>query len=151
MLVIVVDTLRADHVSSYGYPRPTTPNLDRLAQQGVRFENAISPCSWSLPSHVSLLTGLYQFEHGVGSVQPEPWLGWGNKGMGGFPTLGEALEHRGYRTGAFSANRTYFSRDLGFGRGFLHFEDYFHSRQRRLRAHPLRPGVCAHLSQAQRA
>ncbi len=127
VLVIVVDTLRADHVSSYGYARPTTPNLDRMAQQGVRFDNAISPCSWSLPSHVSLLTGLYQFEHGVGSVQPEPWLGWGNKGMGGFPTLGEALERRGYRTGAFSANRTYFSRDLGFGRGFVHFEDYFQS------------------------
>jgi len=127
VLVIVVDTLRADHVSSYGYARPTTPNLDRLAQQGVRFDNAISPCSWSLPSHVSLLTGVYQFEHGVGSVQPEPWLGWGNKGMGGFPTLGEALERRGYRTGAFSANRTYFSRDLGFGRGFVHFEDYFQS------------------------
>jgi arylsulfatase A-like enzyme len=125
VLVIVVDTLRADHVSSYGYSRPTSPNFDRLAQQGVRFENAISTCSWSLPSHVSLLTGLYQFEHGVGNVQPEPWLGWGNKGMGGFPTLGEALEQRGYRTGAFSANRTYFSRDLGFGRGFVHFEDYF--------------------------
>jgi arylsulfatase A-like enzyme len=127
VLVMVVDTLRADHVSSYGYGRPTNPNFDRLAQQGVRFENAIAPCSWSLPSHVSLLTGLYQFEHGVGSVQPEPWLGWGNKGMGGFPTLGETLEHRGYRTGAFSANRTYFSRDLGFGRGFVHFEDYFQS------------------------
>jgi arylsulfatase A-like enzyme len=127
VLVIVVDTLRADHVSSYGYARPTTPNLDGLAQQGVRFDHAISPCSWSLPSHVSLLTGLYQFEHGVGSVQPEPWLGWRNKGMGGFPTLGEALERRGYRTGAFSANRTYFSRDLGFGRGFVHFEDYFQS------------------------
>lgn len=127
VLVIVVDTLRADHVSSYGYARPTTPNLDRMAQQGVRFDNAISPCSWSLPSHVSLLTGLYQFEHRVGSVQPEPWLGWGRKGMGGFPTLAEALEHRGYRTGAFSANRTYFSRDLGFGRGFVHFEDYFQS------------------------
>jgi arylsulfatase A-like enzyme len=127
VLVIVVDTLRADHVSSYGYARSTTPNLDRLAQQGVRFENAISPCSWSLPSHVSLLTGLYQFEHGVGNVQPEPWLGWGNKGMGGFPSLGEALQRDGYRTGAFSANRTYFSRDLGLGRGFVHFEDYFHS------------------------
>ncbi len=127
VLVIVVDTLRADHVSSYGYSRPTTPNLDHLAQQGVSFENAISTSSWSLPSHVSLLTGRYQFEHGVGAVQPEPWLGWGSKGLGGFPTLGQALEKRGYRTGAFSANRTYFSRDLGFGRGFLHFEDYFHS------------------------
>ena len=127
VLVIVVDTLRADHVSSYGYARSTSPNFDRLAQQGVRFQNAISACSWSLPSHVSLLTGRYQFEHGVGSVQSEPWLGWGKKGMGGFPALGEALERKGYRTGAFSANRTYFSRDLGFGRGFLHFEDYFQS------------------------
>ena len=59
VLVIVVDTLRADHVSSYGYARSTTPNLDRVAEQGVLFENAISTCSWSLPSHVSLLTGRY--------------------------------------------------------------------------------------------
>ena len=127
VLVIVVDTLRADHVSSYGYSRPTTPNLDRLAQQGVLFDNAISTCSWSLPSHVSLADRPLPVRAWVGSVQPEPWLGWGSKGLGGFPTLGEALEQQGYRTGAFSANRTYFSRDLGFGRGFVHFEDYFHS------------------------
>jgi arylsulfatase A-like enzyme len=127
VLVIVVDTLRADHVSSYGYSRPTTPNLDRIARQGVLFQNAISPSSWSLPSHVSLVTGRYLFEHGVGNVQPEPWLGWDGKSLGGYATLGEALEQKGYRTGAFSANRTYFSRDLGFGRSFIHFEDYFHS------------------------
>ncbi|MGC2185898.1 MAG: sulfatase [Terriglobales bacterium] len=127
VLVIVEDTLRADHVSAYGYARPTSPNFDRLAQQGVRFENAISTTSWSLPSHISLLTGRYQFEHGIGNVQPAPWLGWGRTGLGGFPTLGEMLEQRGYRTGAFSANRTYFSTSLGFGRGFQHFEDYFHS------------------------
>ncbi len=127
VLVIVIDTLRADHVSAYGYSRPTTPNLDRLAQQGVLFENAISPSSWSLPSHVSLVTGRYLHDHHVGQVQPEPWLGWGNSGLGGFPTLGEALEQKGYRTAAFSANRTYFSHSLGFGRGFIHFEDYFSS------------------------
>jgi arylsulfatase A-like enzyme len=127
VLLIIIDTLRADHVSSAGYPRPTTPNLDALTREGVQFTNAIAPCSWSLPSHVSLLTGRYLHEHGVGNVQPEPWLGWGSKGLGGFPSLGEALENKGYRTGAFSANRTYFSRDLGFGRGFIHFEDYFHS------------------------
>jgi arylsulfatase A-like enzyme len=127
VLVIVVDTLRADHVSAYGYTRPTSPNFDRLAQQGVLFENAVSTTSWSLPSHVSLLTGRYQFQHGIGNVQPAPWLGWGRKGLGGFPTLGEVLEQRGYRTGAFSANRTYFTTSLGFGRGFQHFEDYFHS------------------------
>lgn len=127
VLVIVVDTLRADHVSAYGYPRATTPNLDRIASQGVLFENAIAPCSWSLPSHVSLVTGRYPFEHGVESVQPEPWLGWGNASFRGYPTLGEVLEKDGYRTGAFSANRVYFTSNLGFGRAFLHFEDYFHS------------------------
>ena len=127
VLVIVMDTLRADHVSAYGYTRPTSPNFDRLAQQGVLFENAVSTTSWSLPSHVSLLTGRYQFEHGIGNVQPAPWLGWGRQGLGGLPTFGERMEQRGYRTGAFSANRTYFTTSLGFGRGFQHFEDYFHS------------------------
>jgi arylsulfatase A-like enzyme len=127
VLVIVVDTLRADHLASYGYGRATSPNFDRLAQQGVLFENAISTTSWSLPAHVSLLTGRYQFEHGIENVQPEPWLGWGGRSLGGFPTLGETLQQKGYRTGAFSANRTYFTTTLGFSRGFQHFEDYFHS------------------------
>lgn len=127
VLLVVIDTLRADHVSSYGYSRPTTPNLDRLAKEGTLFENAIAPSSWSLPSHVSFVTGRYLHDHKVGNVQPEPWPGWGNAGLGGFPTLGEELEKQGYRTAAFSANRTYFSHDLGFGRGFMHFEDYFNS------------------------
>jgi arylsulfatase A-like enzyme len=127
VLVIVVDTLRADHVSSYGYQRPTTPEIDALAKQGTLFENAISTCSWSLPSHVSLLTGRYVFEHGVGNVEHMPLLGSSGSNFNGFPTLGEELERNGYRTGAFSANRVYFSHSLGFGRGFIHFEDYFHS------------------------
>jgi arylsulfatase A-like enzyme len=127
VLVIVVDTLRADHVSSYGYARPTTPAIDALASQGTVFENAISTCSWSLPSHVSLLTGRYVFEHGVGNVEPMPLFGKNGSNFGGFPTLGEELERSGYRTGAFSANRVYFSHSLGFGRGFIHFEDYFNS------------------------
>ena len=68
VLVIVVDTLRADHLSSYGYARATSPNIDRIAQQGVLFKNAFSSCSWSFPSHVSLLTGRYQFEHGIALI-----------------------------------------------------------------------------------
>ncbi len=127
VLVIVVDTLRADHLSSYGYARSTSPNIDHIAQQGTVFENAISACSWSLPSHVSMITGLYQFQHGVTNVQPMPVFDSSAPSFRGALTLGEALERRGYRTGAFSANRTWFSHDLGFGRGFLHFEDYFHS------------------------
>jgi arylsulfatase A-like enzyme len=127
VVVIVVDTLRADHLSAYGYARPTSPMLERVARQGVLFENAIAPCSWSLPSHASLLTGRYPLEHGLVNVQPMPWLGWGRTAMKGYTSIGEALQQRGYRTGAFSANRVYFSEGVGLGRGFMHFEDYFSS------------------------
>lgn len=129
ILLIVIDTLRADHLSSYGYSRLTTPNLDRIAGQGVLFQNAISACSWTLPSHASLLTGRYPFDHGMQNAQPMPWLGWGHSALRGYPTLGEGLEHLGYRTGAFSANQTYFTSNVGLGRGFIHFEDYFQSPQ----------------------
>ncbi|HEX3739334.1 MAG TPA: sulfatase [Terriglobales bacterium] len=125
VLVIVVDTLRADHLSSYGYSRPTSPNIDALARGGVLFENAVAPSSWSLPSHASLVTGREVHEHGMGNVEPMPWMGRGKSGLNGLPTLGEALQKQGYRTGAFSANRIYFTSNVGLGRGFIHFEDYF--------------------------
>jgi len=127
VLVIVVDTLRADHLSSYGYSRSTSPTIDRLASEGVVFQNAIAPSSWSLPSHASLVTGRPVHEHGFGNVQPMPWLGWGKQGLNGVRTLAEAFENEGYRTGAFSANRIYFTSNVGLGRGFIHFEDYFDS------------------------
>ena len=127
VLVVVIDTLRADHLSSYGYARQTSPNIDRLAAEGVLFENAISPTPWSLPSHVSLVTGRYQFEHGIGDVPPMSVFGLRAPAMNGFPTLGEALRHHGYRTGAFSANLINFTSNLGFSRSFTHFEDFFQS------------------------
>src|SRR5207244_1249611 len=97
-----------------GYARPTSPNLDRIAQQGVAFDNAFSTAPWSFPSHASLLTGLYPHEHGGEELfYRSKWL-----------TIGEVLMARGYRTGAFSANKTFFARGVGLGRGFLHFEDY---------------------------
>jgi arylsulfatase A-like enzyme len=125
VLVIVVDTLRADHLSCYRYSRQTSPNIDRLARQGVLFENAIAPSSWSLPSHASLVTGQPVHEHGFGNVKPMPWFEWGKSALNGLPTLGEELQKHGYRTGAFSANRIYFTSNVGLGRGFMHFEDYF--------------------------
>ena len=117
ILVIVVDTLRADHLSGYGYGRATSPNVDRLAEKGVLFENTMATSSWTLPSHASLLTGLYPFEHGA---EEEPLDARS-------PVIGEALMGRGYRTGAFSANYLFFSRPRGFGRGFIRFEDFFNS------------------------
>ncbi len=118
VLVILVDTLRADHLSSYGYARPTSPHLDAIAGQGVLFENAVSTSSWTLPAHQSLLTGRYPHEHGPLREQPlNP----------SYPTLAQVLDDRGYRTAAFSANTDFFNRRAGFDRGFLHFEDYFYS------------------------
>jgi arylsulfatase A-like enzyme len=117
VLVIVVDTLRADHLSAYGYARPTSPNLARLAAGGVLFEDAISTSSWTLPVHATLLTGLLPHEHKVD--QATSYFGWG------YPTIGEELIARGYRTAAFSANTELFSRRRGLWRGFIHFEDAF--------------------------
>jgi arylsulfatase A-like enzyme len=127
VLVVVIDTLRADHLSSHGYSRATSPNIDTLTREGVLFENAIAPSSWSLPSHASLVTGRAVHDHGLGNVKPMSWIGWGKSDLNGLPTIGEALNKAGYRTGAFSANRIYFTSNVGLGRGFIHFEDYFDS------------------------
>jgi arylsulfatase A-like enzyme len=121
VLMIVVDTLRADHLSGYGYARPTSPRLDRLAREGALFESAFSTSSWTAPSHASLLTGRHPHEHGVEWRTPRALLD------GRYPTLAEALKDRGYRTAAFSANPFWFTRPMGFGRGFIRFEDFFQS------------------------
>jgi len=118
VLVVVVDTLRAGHMSTYGYARPTSPHLTDIAKQGVLFENAVSTSSWTLPAHQGLLTGRYPHEHGPLREQPLNLR---------FPTLAHVLDGRGYRTGAFSANTEFFNRRAGFDHGFLHFEDYFYS------------------------
>jgi MFS family permease len=100
ILVIVVDTLRADHLSSYGYPRQTSPNLDRLAQQGVIFQNAISTSSWTYPAHVSLISGKYPYQ----TKDKNGKLNLRNL------SIGDVLQARGYRTAAFSGNYYVFSR-----------------------------------------
>lgn len=118
VILIVVDTLRADHTSAYGYTRPTSPYLETFAREGVLFDRAISTASWTLPSHVSMLTGLEPEEHHAEETQLQ------NPNL---TNLAEALHDRGYRTGAFSANGFYFSRTERFGRGFGRFEDCFYS------------------------
>ena len=65
IIVISVDTLRADHLGFHGYARPTSPHLDAFAAHGVVFEDASSTTSWTLPSHASMLTGLYPLRHRV--------------------------------------------------------------------------------------
>jgi len=85
VLVIVVDTLRADHVSSYGYARPTTPNLDRIAQQGTCFENAVSTTFVESPFTCFAADRTLPVRARGRKCAAGAWFGMGNKGLGGFP------------------------------------------------------------------
>jgi len=118
VLLVVLDTVRADRLSAYGYPRSTSPQLERLAREGVTFDHAMATSSWTLPSHASLFTGRYVHAHGADSERPV--LGTD------FPTLAEVFSARGFVTGGFSANTTWATRNTGLARGFGHFEEYFH-------------------------
>ena len=115
VLIIIVDALRADHLSAYGYSRRTSPNFDSLATRGALFTSAVAPSSWTLPSHASLLTGRLESEHQAGDTKA--FLD------DRFPIMSSTFEQMGYRTAAFSGNSYVFSRRAGFGRGFMHFED----------------------------
>jgi arylsulfatase A-like enzyme len=115
ILLIVLDTVRADRLSAYGYHRPTTPNLERLSGRGIRFAQARSTAPWTLPSHASLMTGRWPHELSADFSGPLDAR---------FPTLAEYLSARGYATGGFVANRTYAGAETGLARGFAHYEDH---------------------------
>lgn len=123
IVFIVLDTVRADHLSSYGYSRPTTPNLDRLARRGVLFENAISPSSWTLASHASMFTALLPHQNGADWWLPMP---------PGPRTLAGALRSSGYETAGFAANFDYCQKGWGIARGFDVYSDDSESLQRNL-------------------
>ena len=113
VVLIVVDTLRRDHLSAYGYARPTSPHIDRLAAEGALFAHAYSTASWTLPAHASLFTGLYASTHrtDTGHIRlPASLL-----------TLAQVLAARGYRTAGFSAN-PWVTPMNGFDRGFERFD-----------------------------
>lgn len=109
ILLISIDTLRRDHVSAYGYPKPTTPALDRVAAEGALFENAWSTSSWTLPAHMSAFTGLGPSGH---QVEEET-----DRLPAGVLTLAEHLRDQGYATAGF-ASHVFLGREFGFARGF---------------------------------
>jgi arylsulfatase A-like enzyme len=108
--LIVVDTLRADHLGAYGYPRPTSPHIDAVAREGVLFTRAAAPSSWTLPSVASLFTSRSATEHGVNT--------WGARIAPRFATLGERFFDAGYRTVGVSGNFVHVNDRSGFARGF---------------------------------
>jgi arylsulfatase A-like enzyme len=110
VLVYVVDCLRADHVGAYGYPRPTTPAIDRLARDSVLFEAAQACASWTKPAVGCLLTSLYPVFHGARTVDDalDPEVA----------TLAEAFRAEGYATAAWIANPFVSAPAFGLTRGF---------------------------------
>ncbi len=114
VLLITIDTLRADHLSAYGSKSARTPHMDRLAEGGVLFEAAYTDVPWTLPAMTSTLTGTLALRHGVRS---------GNDPLAeGEPTVAEILRRRGYRTGAVVGSYALDAR-FGLARGFDVYDD----------------------------
>jgi arylsulfatase A-like enzyme len=108
LVLVSVDCLRADHVGAYGYSLPTTPEIDAVAREGTVFENAFATASWTLPSHMSMLTGLVPSLHGA-----TKW----EKLSSGVDYLPEMLARSGYRSSGV-VSWVYLSQIYGFERGF---------------------------------
>lgn len=127
VVLIVVDTLRADHLQCYGYPRATAPFMSELARHGVQFEKVYAQSSWTPPSTTTIVTGLYPFQHGVingmlgfrknKKVDPTITI---NRIPNTVTTLAEYLKEAGYRTYAITDNLN-ICHDIGFDRGFDRF------------------------------
>jgi arylsulfatase A-like enzyme len=129
LVVIVIDTVRADRLSCYGYRRPTTPRIDELCARGLRFQNASSTSSWTLPAHASLFTGLFPISHGA--TQEHVRLDAGT------PTLAEILGAHGYATFAVSDNPLV-GANTGLDRGFDAFAETWRLREGVRQAEPER-------------
>jgi choline-sulfatase len=123
LLLISLDTTRADHLHCYGYPLPTSPALDRLASEGLLFENVFTQAVNTGPSHVTIFTGLLPMGHQVRfngvPLSPE------------FETLTSLLAKSGYRTGAFVSGYTLLASQCGLNRGFEVYDDAFTTQDRR--------------------
>lgn len=119
VILITLDTVRADHLSLHGYELPTTPHLESLGRQATVYTRARAAAPWTLPSHATLFTGLYPFEHGARTYdQAEVRANNVGELADEFLTLAEAFKRHGYRTGAVVANGAYlrprFQLDQGF-------------------------------------
>jgi len=115
VILIVLDTVRKDHLSVYGYPRKTTPFLEKLAKESVVFNNAYTPIPLTAPAHTSLFTSAYPSEH---QVLENGWqlLNWRR------PLLAEVLKKNGYQTGAVVGSAI-LHRGLKLNRGFDFYKD----------------------------
>ena len=117
VILISIDTCRADRLSSYGYPRDTTPNIDQLAREGVLFTSAVSPIPLTLPAHCSMLTGTIPPRHGV---HANSFHKLGEQNL----TLAEMLKQNDFTTAAVIGAFVLDSR-FGTSQGFDYYNDNF--------------------------
>ena len=126
ILVILIDTLRADHLGVYGYPRDTSPRLDAFARENTIFNNARTAAPWTPPAVATLFTGVYPISHGM--MPPNNIMlarGRSTKLAAGISTIAEDLNSVGYQTVAVSAN-PWITKEFGFQQGYSTF--YFRGR-----------------------
>jgi arylsulfatase A-like enzyme len=116
IILIIVDTVRADHLGCYGYHRDTTPCIDSLASRGVRYTRVTAGEPWTLPSMATIFTGLLPLEHNA-RRRGDSYFGIDPEAV----TLTESLGGAGYRTAAFF-NVVFMNQDFGFHQGFHHFD-----------------------------
>jgi arylsulfatase A-like enzyme len=136
LVLVVIDTLRADHLGTYGYPKPTSPEIDAIGRSGLVFENVVAQSSWTTPATASILTGLDPDHHGAHEL--------GQPLRTDATTLAERLRTAGYRTAAFVTNVNVRG-ELGFQRGFDEYR-YFPEEKSRPGMHaPAREVVAAAL------
>ncbi len=133
ILLITLDTTRADHLSCYGYERRTSPRLDALAEEGMLYTRCISTSSWTLPAHASLLTGRVPTSHGamydpnstlgLTGILPGDWSNYRVSALGeSIPSLAALLKQKGYATGGVIGG-PWLKRAFGFGPGFDMYDD----------------------------
>lgn len=122
VILITLDTVRADHLGCYGYTRPTSPRIDAFAAGATLYTRMFSAAPWTVPAHASLFTGKYAFEHGARNFPVDKPVNNVNPLDERHLTLAEALKAEGYATGAFVANHAYLDRRWGMDQGF----DYYY-------------------------
>lgn len=114
VVLVSIDSLRADHLGGYGYPVPTSPSFDRIQREGAVFENVHSSTSWTLPAHCALLTALPDSVHGC--IDDSRWLAPSRQ------TLAEKLTEEGYQTAGFYS-APYLHPAFGLGQGYKQYVD----------------------------
>jgi arylsulfatase A-like enzyme len=119
VILITLDTVRADHLGCYGYTRNTSPRIDAFADHATQYTHAISSAPWTVPTHASLFTARFSFEHGAHTFEVDnPTANNVNPLSVRFLTIAEALQAEGYETGAFVANAAFLGRRWQLDQGF---------------------------------